>query len=154
MVYMMLNATTTGDKKMIDDTRPSHWGRYDMEKRQQFKNEQEKWNKRPEAEAVRLLEEKTQEQMVANFSLAPKVTSNEIIAAVKCHEEQRSLLGHLKDNAYYPYYCKSECERCTKAKNTLHPNVLALIDVEVWKRDAAWMLSTKNKSMKDHPSFK
>lgn len=127
---------------------------YFTRKRQDFQNEALLFENRPEAETVRLLDEKTQEQFGANFRLAPKATNEEIMSAVTDHEEQRSLLGHLKDNAYFPYYCKRDCARCTKAKNTLHPNVLALIDTEVWKRDAAWMLSIRHKSMKDHPNFK
>jgi hypothetical protein len=126
---------------------------YATRKIQDFQNEALLFENRTEAETVRLLDEKTQEQMGANFRLAPKATNEEIMSAVKCHEEQRSLLGHLKDNAYFPYYCKSDCARCTKAKNTLNPNVLALIDTEVWKRDAAWMLSIRHKSMRDHPSL-
>ena len=133
---------------------------YSTRKRQDFQNEALLFENRPEAETVRLLDEKIQEQFGANFRLAPKATNEETMSAVKfgvwlsCYEEQRSLLGHLKDNAYFPYYCKRDCARCTKAKNTLHPNVLALIDTEVWKRDAAWMLSIRHKSMKDHPNFK
>jgi hypothetical protein len=123
--------------------------------REAFARSQAAMENRPEAEAVRLLDEKIDEQMSINCAarLDKADTIEKQIELLGWSDQQRKALAHIKDHAYRPYEPESVA-RDKAARQTLDANVVALIDVSIYERDAVWMLAVNHRSMQSHPKYK